>query len=136
MNEVEEGQEVQLDFSKLDRLSEQKMSVIPVAVQHADTREVLQIGYVNEFALREGARTRALTLWSSSRNKLHIKGEKSGETYDLIEVFVNCEQNSLLFTVRPKRGKICHTVNRQGQPRNCFYRRLDMNAWRLENLDP
>jgi phosphoribosyl-AMP cyclohydrolase len=51
-------------------------------------------------------------------------------------VRVNCEQNSLLYLVRPKAGGICHTKNSQGQPRNCFYRRLDPATGRLENLDP
>lgn len=136
MVEIEEGAVLQLDFGKLDSLAAKKMSLIPVAVQHAYTREVLLIGYANEFALREAVRTRMLTLWSSSRNELHVKGATSGETFDLVEVFVNCEQNSLLFTVRPRRGNVCHTRNRQGQPRNCFYRRLNLETWRLENLDP
>ena len=77
-----------------------------------------------------------LVLWSSSRNELWIKGATSGETFELIEAYVNCEQNSLLFIVRPERGGICHTKNSNGEPRNCYYRRIDINDGKsLENLD-
>jgi len=53
-----------------------------------------------------------------------------------VAVHVNCEQNSLLYQVRPKGEGICHTRNRQGKARNCYYRRLDLAAGRLENVDP
>ncbi len=76
------------------------------------------------------------TFWSRSRATLWEKGKTSGETFDLLEVRVNCEQNSLLYIVRPRRGGICHTKNGQGEPRNCFYRRLDLETGALENLDP
>ena len=44
-----------------------------------------------------------LILWSSSRNELWIKGKTSGNTFDLLEAYINCEQNSFLFKVSPKR---------------------------------
>jgi phosphoribosyl-AMP cyclohydrolase len=49
---------------------------------------------------------------------------------------VNCEQNSLLFRVRPRRAGICHTSNAAGEPRDCFYRRLDFDTGALDNLNP
>ena len=54
---------------------------------------------------------------------------------DLLEARVNCEQNSLLYIVRPRRGGICHTKNQSGEPRNCYYRRIDMDTLALTNLD-
>ena len=69
-------------------------------------------------------------------NELWEKGKTSGETFDLVEVRVNCEQNSLLYRVRPRRGGICHTKNRKGEPRNCFYRKLNLGTGKLENTDP
>ena len=65
-----------------------------------------------------------------------IKGETSGNTFELVDVLVNCEQNSLVFLVRPRGGGICHTNNREGKPRNCFYRRLNPDTSLLENTDP
>jgi phosphoribosyl-AMP cyclohydrolase len=134
--ELEEGSELTLDFNKLEKAVGQSKGIIPVAVQHADTREVILVAYTNELAFRKSVEAKSLVLWSTSRNELWEKGKTSGETFDLLEVRVNCEQNSLLYMVRPRRGAICHTKNKAGQPRNCYYRRVNLETMALENLDP
>ena len=108
MGQLEESSELTLDFTKLEKVGQQVSAtraaggaahdpgVIPVAVQNADTKEVILVAYTNEFAMRESFAKRKLILWSTSRNKLWFKGETSGETFDLLEAYVNCEQNSLL----------------------------------------
>lgn len=136
MNELEEGKELRLDFQKLRKITKTESNVVPVAVQNTDTREVILIAYANEQALNHAVQTRTATFWSTSRNELWIKGESSGETFELLEVYVNCEQNSLVYLVRPRRRSICHTKNQSGQPRNCYYRRLNLETGELENLDP
>jgi len=135
MNQLEEGTNLQLDFSKLVKSVQTSPDIIPVAVQNIDTQEVILVAYVNELALKTAIETRTAVFWSTSRNELWEKGKTSGDTFDLIEVYVNCEQNSLLYKVRPKRGGICHTRNQKGQPRNCFYRRLDFNTSEMLNID-
>jgi phosphoribosyl-AMP cyclohydrolase len=132
---LEEGTSLALDFDKLAKVAEVP-GVVPCAVQNVDTGEVILVAYVNELALRTAVETRSAVFWSTSRNELWEKGKTSGESFDLIEVRVNCEQNSLLYVVRPRHGGICHTQNQAGAPRNCFYRRLDFENWQLENLDP
>jgi phosphoribosyl-AMP cyclohydrolase len=136
MNELEEGAELRLDFRKLTKIAAAGCDVVPVAVQHADTGEVILIAYANEEALRAAIARRTAIFWSTSRNELWVKGETSGETFELIDVRVNCEQNSLLYRVRPHRGGICHTKNAAGRPRDCYYRRLDFTNGSLVNLDP
>ena len=136
VSELEEGTTLQLDWTKLGSIGRLQQDVLPVAVQNADTREVIVLAYVNEQALEESIRRRTAVFWSTSRNKLWVKGETSGETFELLEVRVNCEQNSLLYIVRPRRGGICHTKNAKGQPRNCYYRKLDFETGELVNLDP
>jgi phosphoribosyl-AMP cyclohydrolase len=137
MNELEEGTTLQLDFSKLSRVTGGKEpEIVPVAVQNIDTGEVILVAYVNEQALKKSVETGTAVFWSTSRNELWEKGKTSGEVFDLIEVYVNCEQNSLLFKVRPRRGGICHTKNKKSEPRNCFYRRLDFKTGELVNTDP
>src|SRR5574344_1971015 len=131
--ELEEGGALMLNFAKIAKTCS---DAIPVAVQNADTREVILGAYTNELAMKKAFAERTLILWSTSRNVLWEKGKTSGETFDLLEARVNCEQNSLLYVVRPKRGAICHTKNRQGEPRNCYYRRIDMDSRALTNLDP
>ncbi len=136
MNKLEEGSELQLDFEKLQRLAGTSQPVLPVAVQNIQTGEVILLAYTNATALQRALRERRLILWSTSRNELWEKGKTSGETFELIEALVNCEQNSLLYRVRPHKGGICHTRNRAGKPRNCFYRRINPQNMRLENIDP
>ncbi len=140
MNELEEGTQLTLDFAKIAKIArnirEEKDHVIPVAVQHADTKEVILVAYTNETAMKKAFAERTLILWSTSRNTLWEKGKTSGETFDLIEARVNCEQNSLLYIVRPRRGAICHTKNKAGEPRNCYYRTIDMDTLALTNVDP
>lgn len=136
VKELEEGAELRLDFNKLAKVASACPDVIPVAVQHADTGEVILLAYTNDKAFRQCLATHTLVLWSTSRNELWEKGKTSGETFDLVAAFVNCEQNSLLYKVRPRRGGICHTKNRAGNPRQCFYREIDPDTYGLINRDP
>ena len=133
---LEEGTELQLDFGKMQRAAAQSPEVIPVAVQNADTKEIVLVAYTNREAFQQSLRTRVATFWSTSRNELWIKGEESGNSFELVEVRVNCEQNSLVYVVRPKGEGICHTSNSDGRARNCYYRRLNMDSGVLENMDP
>ena len=110
--------------------------MIPVAVQNADTKEVILVAYTNEEALKLSVETRIATFWSTSRNELWIKGKTPGHYFELVEIRVNCEQNSLVYLVRPKGESICHTRNSAGKPRNCYYRRLDLPTGKLQNTDP
>ncbi|CAE8677550.1 unnamed protein product, partial [Polarella glacialis] len=119
------GRELHLDWGKLRKAVQCEELVIPVAVQHADTLEVLIVAFANEKALVEAFRQKVCVLWSTSRNELWIKGATSGDVLDLVEVRVNCEQNSLLYLVRPRRTGACHTKGPDGITRpSCYYRRL------------
>jgi phosphoribosyl-AMP cyclohydrolase len=135
-DQLEEGTTLQLDFSKLGNAARKCPDIVPVAVQNIDTGEVILLAYTNEQALKTAIQTRTAVFWSTSRNELWKKGETSGEVFDLIEIYVNCEQNSLLYKVRPRHGGICHTQNREGAPRDCFYRKLNLDTGKLENLNP
>ena len=120
---------LKLDFTKLNRIAEECM-VIPVAVQNAVTNEVILIAYTNKIALEESIKQRKAIFWSTSRNKLWFKGEESGNTFTLQSIYVNCEQNSLVYKVTPDNGNICHTsINNVAN--NCFYRELDFETLEL-----
>ena len=136
MNNIEETAELKIDWKKLEKAVASSRGVVPVAIQNVDTNEVILVAYTNELAFRKSLETRSLVLWSTSRNELWEKGKTSGETFELVEVRVNCEQNSLLYRGRPRRGGICHTKNRKGEPRNCYYRKLNLDTGKLENSNP
>jgi phosphoribosyl-AMP cyclohydrolase len=133
MNPLEEGTEPRLDFGKLRKVGETGQPVLPVVLQNAESGEVLFVGYANEQALRATLETRTAVLWSTSRNELWHKGATSGDVLDLVEVRVNCEQNSLLYRVRPRTGSVCHTRDATGRSRaSCYYRRLTATGNALE----
>ena len=125
MNELEEGTVLRLEYDKLCKIGEQDLRVVPVVLQNADSGDVLYVAYANREALEKTLELRQAVLWSTSRNELWHKGATSGDTLDLVDVRVNCEQNSLLYRVRPTRGGVCHTKDADGQARpTCYYRRL------------
>ena len=119
-----------LDFDKIDNMPDHS-GVIPVAVQNIDTKEVILIAYINRTALEESIKQRKVILWSTSRNKLWYKGAESGNTFTLHRIFVNCEQNSLVFLASPDKGGICHTKDHEGYRTGCYYRELDMESMKL-----
>lgn len=129
---IEETDEFKPDFAKINR----RRDVIPVAVQNVETGEVILIAFTNRLSLLEALKTKLAVFWSLSRNELWIKGSSSGNYFELVEVYVNCEQNSLVYKVKPMKGNICHTTNKSGMNRNCFYRKLNIDTLKLENLNP
>ncbi len=135
--ELEEGTKFTLDWTKLKKVAEGNPDVVPVAVQDQDSQELILVAYANEQALQHSLKTGNATFWSTSRHELWEKGATSGETFELLDVRVNCEQNSLLYIVRARRSGICHTKNKDGIPRNgCYYRSLNFKTGELENLNP
>ncbi|MGH0031655.1 MAG: phosphoribosyl-AMP cyclohydrolase [Myxococcota bacterium] len=126
---LEEGTNLALDFDKLRKVAETGAQVVPVVLQHAETGEVLYVAYANDLALRETLAKREAVLWSTSRNELWHKGATSGDVLDLVEVRVNCEQNSLLYRVVPRTGGACHTRDAGGKARpGCYYRRVESES--------
>ena len=123
--ELEEGRKLLLDYEKLRKIASGGQNVLPVVVQDADSSEVYVVAYANELALQTTLKEGLATFWSTSRNELWVKGKTSGDYLELVEVRVNCEQNSLLYLVRPKGKGTCHTKDKGGNARSgCFYRRI------------
>lgn len=123
-SQIEESTVETLDFNKLKSFDGSE-AVLPVVLQHADDLSVLFVAYVNREALNKTLHLKRAVLYSTSRRQLWYKGESSGDILDLVDVRVNCEQNSLLFLVRPRNQGVCHSRNEKGQTRaGCFYRRV------------
>lgn len=123
--DIEENLDLQLDFDKLSGVAATNQPVIPVVLQHADTNDVLFVGYVNELALQTTIDEGIAVLWSTSRNELWRKGATSGDVLQLVDVRVNCEQNSVLYRVLPTKGGVCHTNGSDGSTRTtCYYRAI------------
>ena len=123
---LEEGLEVQLDFDKIGKIGRAGHQVVPVVLQDADSGDVLFIGYANEEAYLETLARGSAVLYSTSREQIWHKGATSGDVLDLVEVAVNCEQNSLIYKVRKAGTGVCHTKDETGQTRQtCYYRAVE-----------
>src|SRR4029079_3193426 len=103
-----------MDFSKFQGL-------VPAVVQDVDSSEVLMVGFMNEAALARTRECGYVTVVSSARNTLWTKGETSGNRLQVVDLLVDCDEDTLL--VKAKRlgyGTVFHT----GQ-RSCFNTRLE-----------
>jgi phosphoribosyl-AMP cyclohydrolase len=122
-NNLEEGTIQQLDFDKVGKIGRSGHRVLPVVLQEADSGEVLFVGYANDEAFRMTLELGSAVLYSTSREEIWHKGATSGDTLSLVDVRVNCEQNSLLYRVRRDRGGACHTLDQNSATRaGCYYR--------------
>ena len=136
LHAIEEGNELQLDFTKLAKVAACGQDLIPAVAQNDETGEVLMVGYVNELALQTARETGLVTFWSTSRNELWIKGKTSGDEIKIVEIRVNCEQNSLLYRAIPVGAGTCHTKDANGVSRSgCYYRKLDSEG-KLIHAEP
>lgn len=82
--------------------------LVPVIVQDAASSQVLTLAYANREALEQTLRTHKSTFWSRSRQEIWVKGATSGNTQEVIEVVLDCDQDAVLYKVIPN-GPACHT---------------------------
>jgi len=104
---------VMLDFPRAGGL-------VPAIVQDHDTGEVLMLAYMNQEAWNRTLATGRAHFWSRSRKKLWCKGETSGHTQEIREVYVDCDLDTVLLKVHQVGGAACH----EGY-RSCFYRKVE-----------
>ncbi|MDH4251452.1 MAG: bifunctional phosphoribosyl-AMP cyclohydrolase/phosphoribosyl-ATP diphosphatase HisIE [Nitrospira sp.] len=101
-----------------DQLKFDGQGLLPAVIQDWLDGTVLMLGYMNEEAIAKTVATRRVHFWSRSRNKLWEKGETSGHTLHVKELFVDCDQDTILVKAQPV-GPTCHTGERA-----CFFSRL------------
>jgi phosphoribosyl-ATP pyrophosphohydrolase/phosphoribosyl-AMP cyclohydrolase len=103
-----------MDYSKLAGL-------IPAVIQDSETAEVLMVGFMNEGALALTRSTGFATFFSRSRNQMWMKGETSGNRLKVVDILVDCDDDTVLVKVkRLGDGNVCHTGER-----TCFFRKLN-----------
>jgi phosphoribosyl-AMP cyclohydrolase len=102
--------------------------LVTAVVQDATSGEVLMVAHMDAEALARTRETGLAHFHSRSRGRLWLKGETSGNTLQVRELRVDCDQDAILLRVEPS-GPACHTG-----ARSCFYRHLDGD--RLQSLEP
>jgi phosphoribosyl-ATP pyrophosphohydrolase/phosphoribosyl-AMP cyclohydrolase len=91
-----------VDFKKY------KDGLAPAVVQDFVTQKVLMLGFMNEEALKKTEETGSVTFYSRSKKRLWTKGEESGNSLQLRQILVDCDNDSLLIKADPT-GPVCHT---------------------------
>ena len=95
-----------------------KSDLIPAVVQEKDTGEVLMLAYMNRESLQKTFETGYTWFWSRSRQELWNKGATSGHLQKVIELYADCDDDTLLVVVE-QTGAACHTGNH-----SCFFKKL------------
>ena len=107
-----------MDLVDIDSLSFNDDGLIPAVVQDASTRDVLMVAWMNHESLQRTIDTGQTWFWSRSRAELWHKGATSGNTQDVVSIFVDCDGDCLLVLVDPA-GPACHTG-----ATSCFFRSI------------
>jgi phosphoribosyl-AMP cyclohydrolase len=108
--ELENMMQIPMEEIKFDA-----SGLIPAIVQDAETKDVLMLAYMNKESLLLTLEKGETVFWSRSRKELWHKGETSGNVQRVVEMRVDCDQDTLLILVHPA-GPACHTGNQ-----TCFY---------------
>src|SRR3989338_10298741 len=102
---------MELDFEKMNGL-------VPAIVQDSKTHEVLMLGFMNKEAWEKTLKTKKVTFWSRTRNELWTKGETSGNFLFVKNLFIDCDNDTVLVQAEPK-GPTCHTGKT-----SCFFKEV------------
>lgn len=87
---------------------EKGLGLLPAIVQDAQTGKVLMLGYMDKAAFEKTLQEKVVTFFSRSKNRLWTKGETSGNFLRVIDMALDCDQDTLLLKVDPA-GPVCHT---------------------------
>lgn len=90
-------------------------NLLPVIIQNIITCEILMLGYMNQEALKKTLKEKRVTFFSRTKNRLWTKGESSGNFLNVVDMSLDCDNDTLLILANPI-GETCHTGSE-----SCFY---------------
>lgn len=114
--------------------------LVPAIIQDATTKNVLMLGYMNQEAFKKTQETKLVTFFSRTKKRLWTKGEESGNTLNLVDMKLDCDNDTLLIQVNPN-GPTCHKGsdtcwNEENTENYGFISKLeDTITNRIENAD-
>ena len=103
----------------LDKIKYDANWLVAAVMQDYENNEVLMVAYMNSESLKTTLETGKAHFWSRSRQKFWMKGESSGHTQEIKEIFIDCDGDCILFKIK-QNVAACHTGYR-----SCFYRKWD-----------
>lgn len=123
---------MKIDFKKVNGL-------VPVIIQNNQTLQVLMLGYMNEEAFKKTKREGKVTFFSRAKNRLWTKGETSGNFLNVVDVKLDCDNDTLLIKVTPK-GPTCHKGSiscfNENTPKGFLYELEKTISTKIDTNDP
>ena len=111
-------------MSTLETIQFNEAGIVPAIAQDHKTGEILMMAWMNKEALSLSIERRQAVYYSRSRKKLWFKGEVSGYSQEIIEIFTDCDKDVILLKVKQNGNIACHTGRA-----NCFYNKLENDEW-------
>ena len=108
----------------LDKVNWNENGLVPVVAQDVQSGRLLMQAWVNREALQASIEEGRAVYWSRSRSKLWRKGEESGNMQKLVDVYMDCDNDTLCFKVQQIGGIACHTGRE-----SCFFQKLENGEW-------
>ena len=112
-------------MSALEQIQFDSDGLIPAIAQDFETGEILMFAWMNEESLALTIEKQQAVYYSRSRKKLWFKGEESGHTQLIKEIYTDCDNDVILLKVEQVGGIACHTGRK-----SCFFQKLDASEWR------
>ena len=109
-----------MNYELINSIDWDRIALIPVIAQDYQDGTVLMLAYANKEALELTLQTKIAHYYSRSRKKLWKKGEQSGNTQEVKEIYLDCDSDTLLLKVK-QNGVACHTGRM-----SCFFNRIDI----------
>lgn len=106
-----------------------KSELIPAIIQEKSTGEVLMLAYMNRESMQKTFETGYTWFWSRSRQELWNKGATSGHLQKVIDIYADCDDDTLLITVE-QTGAACHTGNH-----SCFFKKLNEENFNMNDRE-
>lgn len=98
---------------------EKNRGLIPIIIQDYQTLEVYMLGYSNKESMEKTRSSGFVWFYSRSRKKLWMKGEESGNKLKVVNIYSDCDGDTILIKVKLIGKNVCHTGNK-----SCFYDKL------------
>ena len=108
----------------LNKINWSQDGLVPVVTQETSSNVVLMVALMDREALKLTVETGKAVYWSRSRKRLWCKGEESGHTQIVKEIYLDCDEDVLLLKVEQVGGIACHTGRH-----NCFFNKFENEQW-------
>jgi len=113
----------------LDQVKWNSDGLVPVITQDHVSKRILTQAWLNREALVATVSEKRAVYWSRSRQSLWRKGEQSGNVQELVDIYLDCDNDSVCYLVKQIGGVACHTGRE-----SCFYQKLVDGQW--QTVDP